>query len=98
MKKIANYLENLSDDFKRMHLIDIVNDYEIVIYDELNLIKEAANAKQIRKNQVAFSMKVLGSVLGSTWFHVALRSSRDGQTAWFLTLFPFFSHTLTVFK
>ncbi|MEC8077623.1 MAG: AarF/UbiB family protein, partial [Pseudomonadota bacterium] len=41
MKKIANYLENLSDDFKRMHLIDIVNDYEMVIYDELNLIKEA---------------------------------------------------------
>ena len=50
MKKIANYLENLSDDFKRMHLIDIVDDYEMVIYDELNLIKEAANAKQIRKN------------------------------------------------
>ena len=50
MKKIANYLESLSDDFKRMHLIDIVNDYEMVIYDELNLIKEAANAKQISKN------------------------------------------------
>jgi ubiquinone biosynthesis protein len=27
-----------------------VNDYEMVIYDELNLIKEAANAKQISKN------------------------------------------------
>ncbi len=50
MKKIARYLESLSDDFKRMHLIDIVNDYEMVIYDELNLIKEAANAKQISKN------------------------------------------------
>ena len=50
MKRIARYLNNLSDDFKRMHLIDIVNDYEMVIYDELNLIKEAANAKQIAKN------------------------------------------------
>ena len=50
MKKIAKYLEGLSDDFKRMHLIDIVNDYEMVIYDELNLIKEAAYAKQISKN------------------------------------------------
>ncbi len=50
MKKIAKYLDGLSDDFKRMHLIDIVNDYEMVIYDELNLIKEAANAKQISKN------------------------------------------------
>ena len=50
MKRIASYLDGLSDDFKRMHLIDIVNDYEMVIYDELNLIKEAANAKQIGKN------------------------------------------------
>ena len=50
MKKIASYLDGLSNDFKRMHLIDIVNDYEMVIYDELNLIKEAANAKQISKN------------------------------------------------
>ena len=50
MKKIAAYLEGLSSDFRRMHLIDLVNDYEMVIYDELNLIKEAANAKQIRKN------------------------------------------------
>ena len=50
MKKIACYLDGLSSDFKRMHLIDIVNDYEMVIYDELNLIKEAASAKQIKKN------------------------------------------------
>tara|TARA_B100001059_G_scaffold23318_1_gene18662 strand:- start:3568 stop:5190 length:1623 start_codon:yes stop_codon:yes gene_type:complete len=50
MKKIASYLDGLSNDFKRMHLIDIVNDYEMVIYDELNLIKEAASAKQIKKN------------------------------------------------
>ena len=50
MKNIASYLEGLSNHFKRMHLIDIVNDYEMVIYDELNLIKEAASAKQISKN------------------------------------------------
>ena len=50
MKKIASYLESLSSDFRRMHFVDLVDDYEMVIYDELNLIKEAANAKQIRKN------------------------------------------------
>tara|TARA_Y100000768_G_C23979687_1_gene685021 strand:- start:1472 stop:3094 length:1623 start_codon:yes stop_codon:yes gene_type:complete len=50
MKKIASYLEGLSSDFRRMHFVDLVNDYEMVIYDELNLVKEAANAKQIRKN------------------------------------------------
>tara|TARA_B100000900_G_scaffold299078_1_gene257621 strand:+ start:2086 stop:3708 length:1623 start_codon:yes stop_codon:yes gene_type:complete len=50
MKKIASYLESLSSDFRRLHFVDLVDDYEMVIYDELNLIKEAANAKQIRKN------------------------------------------------
>ena len=50
MKKIAAYLDSLSDDFKRMHLIEIVNDYERVIFDELDLIKEASKAKRMREN------------------------------------------------
>ena len=50
MKRIAKYLTSLSDEFKRMHLIEIVNDYEILVYDETDLIKEAANAKKIKKN------------------------------------------------
>ena len=50
MKRVAKYLTSLSDEFKRMHLIEIVNDYEILVYDETDLIKEAANAKKIKKN------------------------------------------------
>jgi len=50
MKRIAKYLTSLSDEFRRMHLIEIVNDYEILVYDETDLIKEAANAKKIKKN------------------------------------------------
>ena len=62
MKKIASYLDGLSSDFKRMHLIDIVNDYEMVIYDELNLIKEAASAKQIKKNFLGASFIYIPTV------------------------------------
>ena len=50
MKRVATYLDSLSDDFKRMHLIEIVNDYERIIFDELDLVKEAKNAKRIQKN------------------------------------------------
>ena len=50
MKRIAKYLTSLSDEFRRMHLVEIVNDYEILVYDETDLIKEAANAKKIKKN------------------------------------------------
>ncbi len=50
MKRIAEFLTSLSDDFKRMHLIEVVNDYELLIYDETDLIKESTNAKKIRDN------------------------------------------------
>ena len=50
MKLIAEYLTSLSDDFKRMHLVEVVNDYEILIYDETDLFKEANNAKKIKEN------------------------------------------------
>ncbi|GIR64315.1 MAG: hypothetical protein CM15mP69_1430 [Ectothiorhodospiraceae bacterium] len=49
MKLIAEYLTSLSDDFKRMHLVEVVNDYEILIYDETDLFKEANNAKKIKR-------------------------------------------------
>ena len=50
MKIIAEYLTSLSDEFKRMHLIEVVNDYEMLVYDETDLIKESLNAKKIREN------------------------------------------------
>ena len=50
MKIIAKYLTSLSDEFKRMHLIEVVNDYEVLVYDETDLIKESLNAKKIKHN------------------------------------------------
>ena len=38
MKIIARYLTSLSEEFQRMHLIEVVNDYEILVYDETNLL------------------------------------------------------------
>ena len=50
MKRIAAYLTSLSDEFQRMHLIELVNDYEMLVYDETDLIKESSNAKKIKEN------------------------------------------------
>ncbi len=50
MKRIALYLTSLSDEFERMHLIELVNDYEMLVYDETDLIKESSNAKKIKEN------------------------------------------------
>ena len=50
MKRIAEFLTSLSDDFKRMHLIEVVNDYELLVYDETDLIKKSMIAKKIKDN------------------------------------------------
>ena len=47
---IAKWLENNTIDGRRMKLIEIVGDYKITIFDELNLQREAANASILRRN------------------------------------------------
>lgn len=50
MKWLADFAESLSSLGKRLHLIEVVNDYERVILDELNLQSEAANTSELRHN------------------------------------------------
>jgi len=46
----ARLAERASTEARRLHLIDVVSDYEKTIYDELDLLREAANASQLRRN------------------------------------------------
>lgn len=50
MLLIAHWLERFWADGKRLHPVQLVEDYERTIYDELDLQREAANASQIRRN------------------------------------------------
>ena len=50
LKWLADLIENNSTIGKRLRPIEVVNDYEKVIYDELNLQAEAANTSQLRNN------------------------------------------------
>jgi ubiquinone biosynthesis protein len=47
---LARIAEKASAEARRMHPVDIVLDYEKTIYDELDLLREAANASQLRRN------------------------------------------------
>ncbi|MDE0694120.1 MAG: ubiquinone biosynthesis regulatory protein kinase UbiB [Gammaproteobacteria bacterium] len=47
---IANLLERLSRDARRLHLKAVVTDYEATIFGELNLLKEADNTATLRRN------------------------------------------------
>jgi len=50
MLLIAKMISRFSDTGKRLRPIEVVEDYEKVIFDELDLGREAANASQLRRN------------------------------------------------
>ena len=50
LRRIANVIDRLSDDLKRLRLPEVVEDYEVTITTELDLRREAANASLLKKN------------------------------------------------
>ncbi|TDV66094.1 ubiquinone biosynthesis regulatory protein kinase UbiB [Pseudomonas sp. LP_7_YM] len=53
---LAKIAERLSADARLLHPVDVVADYERTIYDELDLLREAANSSQLRRNFEGSSM------------------------------------------
>ncbi|MBD9482851.1 ubiquinone biosynthesis regulatory protein kinase UbiB [Pseudomonas sp. PDM14] len=47
---LARIAEKASADARRLRPVDVVSDYEKTIYDELDLLREAANSSQLRRN------------------------------------------------
>lgn len=47
---LAGWAERLSADARLLHPVDVVSDYEKTIYDELDLLREAANSSQLKRN------------------------------------------------
>ncbi|WP_268799188.1 ubiquinone biosynthesis regulatory protein kinase UbiB [Pseudomonas huanghezhanensis] len=47
---LARIAERMSADARLLHPVDVVSDYEKTIYDELDLLREAANSSQLRRN------------------------------------------------
>ena len=50
LKKLARIVEAVSTLGQRLRPIEVINDYEKIILDELNLQNEAANTTQLRRN------------------------------------------------
>jgi ubiquinone biosynthesis protein len=58
MRLMAGWVERLSDDGKRLKPREVVAEFDKYLHDELDLVREAANAAQLRRN-----MEDLGLVL-----------------------------------
>ncbi len=47
---LAKLAEKASREARRLHPVEVVDDYAKTIYDELDLLREAANASQLKRN------------------------------------------------
>ncbi len=50
LKWVARLIETRTELGKRLHPVEIVNDYEQIIHDELDLLSEAANTSHLKRN------------------------------------------------
>lgn len=50
LRILAGVVQRLSEDGRRLHLPEVVEDYRTTVLDELDLLREAANASQLRRN------------------------------------------------
>ncbi|HEX2545837.1 MAG TPA: ubiquinone biosynthesis regulatory protein kinase UbiB [Ramlibacter sp.] len=50
MRMMARWLENVSVDARRLKMREVVAEFDKYLHDELDLVREAANAAQLRRN------------------------------------------------
>ncbi len=50
MRQFASVLLKLSADARRLRLLDVIDEFDMILHDELDLLREAANANQLRRN------------------------------------------------
>nr|WP_113867937.1 ubiquinone biosynthesis regulatory protein kinase UbiB [Brenneria salicis]NMN90105.1 2-octaprenylphenol hydroxylase [Brenneria salicis ATCC 15712 = DSM 30166]RBP60476.1 2-octaprenylphenol hydroxylase [Brenneria salicis ATCC 15712 = DSM 30166]RLM30113.1 ubiquinone biosynthesis regulatory protein kinase UbiB [Brenneria salicis ATCC 15712 = DSM 30166] len=62
MKRLAGWLPRLMPDGRRLRPREVVQEYEKSLLDELNLLREAANAIQLRRNFEASPMLYIPEV------------------------------------
>ncbi|NBT00552.1 MAG: ubiquinone biosynthesis regulatory protein kinase UbiB, partial [Betaproteobacteria bacterium] len=46
----ADLALRLSEDARRLRLLDVIDEFDMILHDELDLLREAANANQLRRN------------------------------------------------
>ncbi len=59
MRMMAGWVEKLSDDGKRLKPREVVAEFDKYLHDELDLVREAANAAQLRRNMQGLDLVLI---------------------------------------
>jgi ubiquinone biosynthesis protein len=59
MRMMAGWVESLSADGKRLKPMEVVAEFDKYLHDELDLVREASNAAQLRRNMVGLNLVMI---------------------------------------
>ncbi|NML43789.1 ubiquinone biosynthesis regulatory protein kinase UbiB [Ramlibacter sp. G-1-2-2] len=59
MRMMARWVENLSHDARRLKPREVVAEFDKYLHDELDLVREAANAAQLRRNMTGLHLVMI---------------------------------------
>jgi ubiquinone biosynthesis protein len=59
MRMMAGWVEKLSADGKRLKPLDVVAEFDKYLHDELDLVREAASAAQLRRNMAGLNLVLI---------------------------------------
>ena len=62
MRMMAGWVENLSADGKRLKPREVVAEFDNYLHDELDLVREAANAAQLRRNMEGLDLVLIPEI------------------------------------
>ena len=63
MRMMAGWVEGLSADAKRLKPREVVAEFDKYLHDELDLVREAANATQLRRNMAGLNLVLIPEML-----------------------------------
>jgi ubiquinone biosynthesis protein len=56
LRRLAGWVERASEDGKRLKPREVVAEFDVYLHDELDLVREAANAAQLRRNMAGLAL------------------------------------------
>jgi ubiquinone biosynthesis protein len=63
MRMMAGWVEKLSDDGRRLKPREVVAEFDKYLHDELDLLREASNAAQLRRNMAGLDLVLIPEVI-----------------------------------
>jgi ubiquinone biosynthesis protein len=59
LHRLARWVERVSDDGRRLKPREVVAEFDTYLHDELDLVREAANAAQLRRNMAGLNLVLI---------------------------------------